>query len=926
MRLSILRSFTILTGFFAGLAGFHAAAEPVARDDFRSAENIPAAGWLSPWQFSGNLKLDPDAGQVVGDGYGTRAMAYTVDFSEPGDYWFRITLNRRSQPTRGNSYAALQLFNKDKSVNNRPLTLGIDSGSRVYFGIGENSGPDQRTQFGRDYTLVAHLQTAADSPDVLKVWRFDGAQTPDELSGPPVGQTSNDYDGKSSLVRLQTGNGDGFSAALSDLRIATEAVDVLGEAEPMPEPEPFKHDYRVFKPLKVEADGVSALPIQWAYVSLLPNAEGEAPSLLIQHKHPWIPMPHALYRPAEQSQAASARPAYESDLPLYAAPEPWEAFSASQYQAVPRPDGKGYDLFDLNRLTRVATIDPQGNLSQLPRPEPLITGTDAQGRSVAEVRQLIDGNVKQLADADGDGVVDLLVNTWIDRGQSYWPREQAVWSLTPLPHVGPHADLEVTGGIRGYDVQGNWLGSMRTKELSWLKGVRDGDGLRLTNHRPVYHGRDDFVVQWRNPGRKMTSTVIEAKQDGQEKRFVVLFSGDAEALALPVLDVPDSEELHLGRAVDLLHPDTPTQDLFLTVVRNTWDMTGDGRKEIVVGTGANGRAVVIGGATVGEFEVLGTLHNLGGHVAADTLTVPARGDWDGDGIDDLVTGDGTGYYILWPGTDDPLTYAGTHTFKTPEGEPLLYKGRPNLQGPHETGWSYSQPTLFDWDADGQLELIGNDNTNTLRLHQRVSSDDPLTLSSRRFTCDGHKLDVGWRSRMAGLSGEHRIAGDDRPVLLYVNLLSQLKLAVPEAIGSAVIEKILPVTYTDGSPIITAGSAGMSGRTQLSVPDWDGDGTWDIMFNVAAKNLPLVHSDPVSDALGEQLKTCAIFWLRNVGTNTQPSFERPRRVTWKDGGFMRTETHSMNVEPADLNGDGQLDLIFGDGPGFVYYVMRDELAW
>ncbi len=897
-----------------------AAGELLVQDDFSQSDANRAAGWAAPWKTQGSLAIKPDEKQMVGQGWATRPMVKPIDFGADGTYFFRVTIERTGLKTKGNSYAALQLFNKDTEVENRPLRMGIDSGDRHMFGLGENGRVERKTEADRPYTLIAKLTTRADGPDRLEGWAFEGAEVPERLPAEPDVASELDYADAASDLRLQTGTGDGYEAHFSDLRIGTTYEDVAAEASEMPKAEPFKHGFRELPRLEVAPAGTHAIPIQWSNVSVLPGGSGQPPSLLVQGDSPWIEPNSVVYRPADASTRRQATPAPNPQLPLYAAPVPFEALPRAQYQAVPRPDGEGHDLYNLKMLQRVATIDADGKLEVLERPEPLLSGDF----------EAPDG-ISTLADADGDGTPDLLVGIAVDPGEnrSYWPRGEAVWSLTPLPYVGPHGDLEVTDGFRGYDIDGNWLGTMRTKELHWLKGTRSGDRLSLGQPQPVYLGRDDYAVQWRNPGRKMAPTVITATppEGGQERRYIVLFSGDAQAKALPVLDTPDLDGLHVGRADDLLDPDTPTRDVFLTVVRDTVDLTGDDRPEIVIGTGANGRAIVLTGDTVGQYRVLGALEAVGGPLGADTLTVPARADWDGDGTPDLITGDGTGYYLLWAGTDDALVYAGSRTFQRTDGSPVLYKGTRNLQGPHETGWSYSQPTVFDWDTDGRPELIGNDNTNTLRLHQRKPDAEPWVIgSSEVFTYQGHKLGVGWRSRMAGLPGSYRLAGDERPVLLFIALDSTLNLAVPASVGSTEIERIVPLTSTDGTPIITAGSAGMSGRTQLSAPDWDGDGTWDIMFNVPAKTVEVIEQDPKLAALTDHLKTSAIYWLRNVGTNAEPEFEAARRVTYQDGGVIRTETHSMNVEPTDLDGDGRLDILFGDGPGFVYYLMRDQLAW
>ena len=782
---------------FLALPAAAGRAEALARDDFSSAGANQAAGWASPWDFKDQLQLDPAEGKVVGTGYGTRTTLQAIDFAQDGRYFFRITLDRQSKPSAGNSYAALQLFNKDATVNNRPLVLGIDSGSKVYFGLGPTTAVDPPTRFGQDYTLVGRLQTSAQRPDTLAVWAFEGTDLPDQLDAPPVGRSELDYGESVSIVRLQTGNGPGFSAAFSDLRITRTYEDLTGRPEPMPESQDFKHEFRTFKHLRVADDAVRPLAIQWAIVSLLPNGKGQPPSVLVQSEHPWLADNSVIYHPAGPDRVDAATPLPNARLPLYDVPQPDDRLPRAQYQAVPRPDGDGHDLYNVNSLLHVGTIDAAGQLRLADRPDSLLHPEDHQGQTPGEVKKGLQGTVKQMADADGDGVQDLLITTWIDRGNDYWPRGEAVWSLTPLPQVGPHADVENTDGFRGYDLAGNWLGSKRTQELSWMKGRRVNGRLRFTAQRPVYLGRDDFSVQWRSWGRKMGVTALDAEVDGQTRRCVVLFNGDAQVKALPVLETPDSPDLHLGRAVDLLDPETPTQDLFLTVVRDVVDLTGDGQPEIVVGTGANGRAVVLGGSRVGEFQVLGTLENLGGPLAADTLTVPARGDWDGDGKADLVTGDGTGYYLLWPGTDDPLTYDGPRTFRHPDGRPLIYKGTQNLQGPHEAGWSYSQPGLFDWDADGQLDLLGNDNTNTLRLHTRAARQDPWVMDSQTFTYRGQKLPVAWRSRITALPGQHRLAGDDRPVLLLIDLQSRLQLGVPESLGSTTITQLLPLQFTDG---------------------------------------------------------------------------------------------------------------------------------
>ena len=441
--------------------------------------------------------------------------------------------------------------------------------------------------------------------------------------------------------------------------------------------------------------------------------------------------------------------------------------------------------------------------------------------------------------------------------------------------------------------------------------------------QPVYLGRDDYPVQWRNFSQRMVPAMIE--RNGT--RHVLLFSAVTEALALPVLAGTPEGSLHVGAAEDLLAGEADSRDIIIPFVVGVQDLDGDGSDEIVVGSGSAGRAVVLGGDSVGAFRRLGVLENVGGVLGAATLAIPAVGDWDGDGTPDLVTGDGAGYYLLFPGTDDPMVFGGARVLKDESGNDRRYVGEQNLQGPQEKGWGYTQPELFDWDGDGTLELIGNDNTATFRLLKRTDPKDPAATSEAVFTRTGSdaKLPVSWRHRPAALAGEHGVAGDDRPVLLYLNAEQNLVAGVPTETGSTVIEREIPMNYQDGNPVRTSGSAGMAGRTAFAVTDMDDDGVLGCAFGAVGKNVQVYNPDAMDQATTEGLRSSSAFWIRNAGTAAEPVFEPARRITWADGGVTRVETHGFAVAPRDVDGDGRWDLLYmGDGPGFVYGIRRDEL--
>ncbi|MEN6407329.1 MAG: VCBS repeat-containing protein [Thermoguttaceae bacterium] len=271
---------------------------------------------------------------------------------------------------------------------------------------------------------------------------------------------------------------------------------------------------------------------------------------------------------------------------------------------------------------------------------------------------------------------------------------------------------------------------------------------------------------------------------------------------------------------------------------------------------------------------------------------PCMEDLDGDGLKDLIVGDFSGKFHVYKNVGKP-------------NAPVFHDiGKLQAGGKDASVRIYccigAQPRFVDLDGDGIRDFISN-------------SYDPghcyffRGLPDHKFAAGVELLDkngVPVRSSPKQKQNFQSFGSFFTPVdwngngvysLLIGCFEGHLKLRINEGTAKkAVFAEENQDVLADGQPIQVAR------HCCPVVADWDGDGLWDLI---------------VSSEDG------GVVWYRNVGDRHAPKFAKAVTLVKKcDGnGFDRIQWSDDDIKPgvrvqievADLNGDGKIDLLLGD---------------
>jgi len=396
---------------------------------------------------------------------------------------------------------------------------------------------------------------------------------------------------------------------------------------------------------------------------------------------------------------------------------------------------------------------------------------------------------------------------------------------------------------------------------------------------------------------------------------------------------------------ELMHDGRPLRmDLCMIVpVAIDWDRDGD--VDLVVGE-EDGRVALVehtGKVVDGlpAFLPQQQFQQEADCVKFGALATPVGFDWDGDGDQDIVTGNTAGYI----GFIENLGGGASPKWARPayleaDGKVIRIEAGPNgsIQGPCEAKWGYTTLSVADWDHDGLPDIVANSiwgkvvwyrNVGT-RKRPKLAAAQPVTVAWKGkpprpawnwWEPNGNELATQWRTTPVAIDW-NRDGLHDLVMLDHEGYLAFFERREGEAPaeprrneGKTARQEPRPPTaprarrlvllpprrifLATGSPPaplrLNAGLAGRSGRRKLCLVDWDRDGRIDLLAN-----------------------SRCIDFLRNVADAPGGGcvFQSHGPVDAR-----RLAGHTTSPTVVDWDKDGKPDLLVGAEDGFFYYMKN-----
>ncbi|WP_425618666.1 FG-GAP repeat domain-containing protein [Anatilimnocola sp. NA78] len=380
----------------------------------------------------------------------------------------------------------------------------------------------------------------------------------------------------------------------------------------------------------------------------------------------------------------------------------------------------------------------------------------------------------------------------------------------------------------------------------------------------------------------------------------------------------------------------------LIVVPFDWDQDGDA--DLIVGQ-EDGRVALVENVTqkkgsVPEFAQPQFFQQEADEVKFGVLCTPVGFDWDGDGDEDIVSGNSAGY-IGWIENLGAASKTSLPKFAAPkmfevDGEVIRIQAGTNgsIQGPAEAKWGYTTISVADWDHDGLPDIVANSILGRVVWWKNIGSRQAPKLGKMRSvqvewpSTPPKPAWTWWNPAAKELATEwrttplvHDFTGDGLNDLAMLDHegyfalfprasvkdqanpsfpFNSLVLLPPQrnfyGIGGSEFDGAgKKLNKADGLLRLNVGEAGKSGRRKLTVADWDGDGLVDLITN--GRN--------------------ATFFKCLKSTKDRIELQDTRALDER-----QLAGHDTSPTTVDWNGDGRRDLLVGAEDGFLYFKLNE----
>ncbi|WP_141402428.1 FG-GAP repeat domain-containing protein [Sediminicola luteus] len=312
-----------------------------------------------------------------------------------------------------------------------------------------------------------------------------------------------------------------------------------------------------------------------------------------------------------------------------------------------------------------------------------------------------------------------------------------------------------------------------------------------------------------------------------------------------------------------------------------------------------------------QFEAPLFLQQQARYLDLGALAAPRVFDWDDDGLDDIISGNGAGDVLFVknlggvpPKWDRPISLT------TNEG-PIRLVAETALPGTEDPHWGYTTLDVGDWDNDGLPDVLVNEHNGNIvfiknkgeKGNAKLAAPEPLLVD-----WEGQPQKPAW---IPGVSEGNELLAPWRtsPLIMDYNQdgLQDLVMLDYEGYLACFLRKRVDgklvlshpkrsFVFPDGSPIQLNQRTGKShGRLKIEWADWDGDGLEDLVFS----------SKPAVD------------WMRNMG-------KQGDKTVLQYMGRIVSRTlmgHTDGPEVTDFDCNGVPELLVGTETGVLYYWNR-----